>query len=231
MILRTNRGVKSVVITIVMLMILALSGAPNVSASSNVVVDVSAISQLHDSAIDLDLITVTDGQIDVETLIENKGLLRANEQLFQNYVKSIQSANSLATVGYIHFNENYEPELESEERVKELSRNETTTARVGILADFLDLTTLVEDNREELEDFYWDAYWAYVLTPNPATNALIASALWFKGKVEPGGPWDYKAQPGWEDMIIYGLPKLIPEQDLLLLSTSEIIIMDTQVNF
>lgn len=40
-------------------------------------------------------------------------------------------------------------------------------------------------------------YWANMFQPNPHLIALTASATWFKGKVEPGGPWDYKVRPGW----------------------------------
>ncbi|MDF9843839.1 MULTISPECIES: polymorphic toxin type 44 domain-containing protein [unclassified Paenibacillus] len=169
--------------------------------------ETTAIQQLHQKAVELKLLKISENVIDLNVLEASKTQLQySNEVLFGEYVRSLQAANRLVEGGYAYYDANYTPQLVNSEEIQKISSQEKessaqeagtsklTPARVEIF----DLSGLVQSNRTQLSSYYWDVYYGAILSGgNAGIAALTASAFWFKGKVQAGGPWDYKSQPGW----------------------------------
>ncbi|RAW16142.1 hypothetical protein DC345_11735 [Paenibacillus taichungensis] len=170
-------------------------------AADSEVIDVSEVQQLHEKAKSLELVKVVNGAIDINEIKINKDKLEVtNENAYQDYLKGLESTNLLIEGGYAYIDDNNDPQIVSEEKIQKLSSEETgqlSSNEIKPFAEILDLKGMVNANRAELSTYYWNVYYSSAITGQPLQTAIMSSALWFKGKVQARGPWDYKTQPGW----------------------------------
>lgn len=149
---------------------------------------------LHDKLLNLGLVTTDDNGLVV--INEDVKELEIEDNLLNEYKSSFESANKLVNDGYGSFDENLMFSAASEETIKEISKNSGENklkSNISLLAiPEANLTSLVESNRREVDNYYSDMLRAFLLAPNGSVSAYVASVNWWIGKVDHYGPWDYK---------------------------------------
>lgn len=178
-------------------------------AADSEVIEVAQVQQLHEKAKDLNLIKVVRGLININEIEVNKEKLGVtDENVYQDYINSLQSTNVLIRAGYSYIDDNNDPQMVSDEKIAKLSREEPSNLItvepsspsddiVTPYSEILDLKGMVTANRNQLTSYYWNVFYSSATTGQPALVATASTAIWFKAKVNIRGPWDYKTQPGW----------------------------------
>lgn len=156
--------------------------------------ELNELRLLHDKLLDLDLVTTNDNGLVV--IKESVKELEIEDNLLNEYKSSFESANKLVNDGYGSFDENLIFSAASEETIKYISKNSGKNELNENISLFaipeVNLTSLVERNRREVDNYYMDMLEAFRFNPNGAVSAYVATVNWWVGKVDHGGPWDYK---------------------------------------
>ncbi|MBX4159948.1 MULTISPECIES: polymorphic toxin type 44 domain-containing protein [Priestia] len=169
----------------------------NVLAAENVQIK----ENVYQEAASSHLLTVTEnGQVEAkdESLVEK---LADNDSEYKDFTDTVDSINYLVEKDVAKVNNDFNIEMLSPEEITEVAHNSYASAEtsqkfstfaVDTGLTSLNLKRLVESNRKELEKFN-----ASVLKTSPG-SAYNATVGYFVGKVQEGGPWDYKVRSGYK---------------------------------
>lgn len=126
-------------------------------------------------------------QVDLSTL-------EVNREVINEYLNMVNIMNQQIKNGIVSMTDDLKVQSSNIEDVaKRVYKNDQKHEKTNTLDanSCIPLVSLVEGNRDELEDIY-DTQ----LTFNPS-NAYTFTVGWWVGKVMEKGDWDYKVQPGY----------------------------------
>ena len=174
-------------------------GLSTTSLAQEVQPGITSVTDVHKLVIEQDLASLNDeGQIVISATEKE---LRISKSLFEEYEKAMDSANKFVILGIASFDEDYQIIVPSQDEVADIvaendKNNEISTKIAGPDPGLeeLNLKSLVENNRTELEDIYDTAL---ELWPFTNVDPYTTTVGFFVGKVREGGEWDYKVQPGY----------------------------------
>lgn len=155
--------------------------------------------EVHDKAIELGYVQHVDNKLYVNKDIYNL----AEKEIIDLYLQEIESVNNLYEKNLVTITENLSIEpLDTEEVIKVVYKSSSNLepSDITILSPdhglpYINLVGLVTANRNEIETVYNDYLALSRLGANINPWALT-TGYWI-GKVQEGGPWDYKRVSGF----------------------------------
>lgn len=148
----------------------------------------------------------TAGQLVVNVTAADLGV---SDTLFNQYLSDVSNLNNAVKEGLLTFNYNLEMNVLTPEEYKDYAVQEGINFRIQsqFIVPFSDpgappfrnAYSIAAGNLATLKNFYNSAMTSYMYSgyPNAGAMAYSASIGFFIGKVQEGGEWDYKVQPGW----------------------------------
>ncbi|MFY3790343.1 polymorphic toxin type 44 domain-containing protein [Ureibacillus sp. MALMAid1270] len=158
--------------------------------------------EIFKKAVDLGLVNLeSNGEI---IYLGDEKSLEISSESYTEFLEKIESSNFLVGLKVAKVDNEYNIILLSSEEIADVIYENDKKSKSNVNLDSsvtpfgidpglptINLKSLVESNKRELEDFY-----SAVLKTSPQT-AYYAAVGYFVGKVREGGEWDYKIQPGY----------------------------------
>ncbi|WP_172460876.1 polymorphic toxin type 44 domain-containing protein [Priestia endophytica] len=170
-------------------------GQGNASAAENVKIK----EDVYQEAVNANLLETSNGKVKVK---DKKAVekLSDNTEEYKDFQETVDSINHLVDENVATINKEFDMQLLSPEEVQETAHksqsnqlnNQFSTLAVDPGIESLNLKGLVESNRKQLEKFHDSLL---KTAPNSAYNTTVG---YFVGKVQEGGPWDYKVKTGYK---------------------------------